>query len=272
MPLCPQCQHDIPSEDLNVGADAAYCRPCDRAFALSMTVHGVFLDRMPQPTPTPTAAAKAHESMALEPVDLYAPPKGCDYTDDGGTATVSSRLHRKTAWEIVCFSLIWNCFTWFGVMSLIIDSNQSGKRIYALSISVIPFVACGAILAWLALTGLFGHYRVRVRANEAVVSVGVLGVYWNRAFRPSDVTEVVVGPNGHIRKTVVKCVLLKNISLKRSVGKPVLFGSYLTEAGRMFMASALVMMLRVKGEVRSRSDTPELHDYERPRYRPNDVT
>src|SRR5215204_386831 len=87
-PTCPRCKGVIPSEDVNVAKDIAFCRACNLSHELSALTAGVEIN--PQ-------------------VDLSRPPQGAWFRREG-IVTVTGATHRSLgqALGLLFFSLFWN--------------------------------------------------------------------------------------------------------------------------------------------------------------------
>ena len=87
-PVCSNCSNVISPEDINVATDVAYCRSCNRSYALSAITHGSVVDANP---------------------DLNHPPPGAWHRVDG-TEIVVGATHRSTSGALgaLAVSLFWN--------------------------------------------------------------------------------------------------------------------------------------------------------------------
>jgi hypothetical protein len=88
IPTCSKCGKAIPSEDVNVANDVAYCRACNVSHQLSALTQGTELEAT---------------------VDLNQPPAGAWYTNDGtGSVIGATRRSLGTAIGALAFGLFWN--------------------------------------------------------------------------------------------------------------------------------------------------------------------
>ena len=101
VPTCSRCGKAIPSEDVNVANDVAYCRVCNLSHKLSALTAGTELDTS---------------------IDLNRPPAGAWYTSDGAGSLIGA-THRSigTAIGALAFALFWN-----GIVSVFVLVALSG--------------------------------------------------------------------------------------------------------------------------------------------------
>jgi hypothetical protein len=100
-PTCSKCRRVIPSDDINVAQDVAYCRQCNISYRLSDLTSG--------------------NDFGIS-VDLNRPPKGAWYRSDGG-GTVIGATNRSlgAAFGLLFFALFWN-----GIVSVFVTFAISG--------------------------------------------------------------------------------------------------------------------------------------------------
>lgn len=161
---CPKCEGEIAEADVNVGANVAFCRVCDEAFALSLLAKGVLVNSGGDPA--------AMFQAPTEVVDISNPPKGCSYADDGMEVVVTASCRSETGWFFLLFSGFWNAITWSVGLAMIF-SGDSGDLVAVLF--MIPFMLIGIGTAIAALVGLWGRVRVRVGREDGEVFLGLLG-------------------------------------------------------------------------------------------------
>src|SRR5205807_2592998 len=87
-PVCPRCRKTIPSEDINVANDIAYCRACNLSHHLSALASGVVVD---------------------PDIDLSRPPAGAWFHRDTVSAVIGAS-HRSPgqAFGLLLITLFWN--------------------------------------------------------------------------------------------------------------------------------------------------------------------
>ncbi|MCC6951619.1 MAG: hypothetical protein IT433_09260 [Phycisphaerales bacterium] len=224
---CPKCAGEIAEADVNVGANVAFCRGCDEAFALSALAKAALVE--------PEGGPAAMFQVPTEVVDISNPPKGCTYQDDGVEVTITASCRSETGWFFLFFSGFWNAITWSVGLAMIF-SGDSGDWIAILF--MIPFMLIGIGTAIPALVGLWGKVRVRVGREDGEVFLGLLGRGWRKQFRPAEVTAVVLEDSG----TKINRVAVPHIVLK-CLGDEVKFGTMLKEPKRNFVLGALKQVL-----------------------------
>jgi hypothetical protein len=241
---CPKCSQDIPTEDVNVGKDIAYCRGCNESFELSALTHGAELE----------AGA-----------DFSHPPAGA-WRRSEGMETVIGATHRSPGLAAagLAVALFWN-----GIVSVFVSANTAatlrhlglqlpawfpgpkmngplmplGMTIF-LWLFLTPFMAVGLVLIGTFLSYLAGHTDVRIANGQAVVFTGVGALGFRRRFDPRDVKDVRIEEgqwrdrNGYPRQTL-------RILVETREGKEIKFGTSLSAERRKFVAAALRRELRL---------------------------
>jgi hypothetical protein len=237
-PKCTRCKRTIPSDDINVAMDVAYCRGCNLSHPLSQLTHGPELDPN---------------------VNLNNPPAGAWYRKDA-MGTVIGSTHRSwgTALGALLIGLFWN-----GIVSVFVlvaiagtlrnchiplphwfpapDMNGSpmgvGMTLF-LWIFLTPFIVIGLVMIGTFLSALAGRTEVRIDNREAVVFCGIGPLGFRRRFVPAEVKEVRIddrqwsdNDGGRQRKTY--------IVVETNSGKRLKFASMLADERRKFMAAAL---------------------------------
>lgn len=236
-PSCPKCQRVIPSEDVNVAQDVAFCRACNLASSLSAMLHGLSLE------------AK---------LDTGHPPPGAWCRVEGAGFAIGA-THRSvgTAAGLLFVTLFWN-----GIVSVFVLAALSstlrlfdvpvpewfptpkwkggglmgkGETIF-LWIFLIPFITVGTGMIGALLSTLFGRTEVRINASEGVIVTGIGPLLWRRRFNPTEVKDIMIvdepsrNRNGGTQLRAV--IELQN-------GRRLKFGSLLREERLKFVAAAL---------------------------------
>jgi hypothetical protein len=243
-PTCTRCKRAIPSQDINVAQDVAYCRACNLSYQLSTLTQGGEVD---------TA------------VDVNNPPSGAWYRVDG-TETVIGATHRSlgTAFGTLLFGLFWNGIvsvfvalalastlrlmgfatpSWFPAARMNGGPMSWGLTLF-LWVFLLPFIAVGVAMIAAFLSSIGGRTEVRVDNSEVVVFSGIGALRSRRQFaRPNaagirlDVRQWRDSDGGRHRNA--------NIVIELREGKPVKFGSTLTEVRRKFVAAAVRQALGI---------------------------
>lgn len=237
-PTCSKCQRTIPSEDVNVAQDVAYCRPCNLSYPLSALTRGLGID------------AK---------VDLHRPPAGCWYRDNQ-SGTVIGATHRSVGMALptLLFGLFWNGIVsvfvllavagtlkhldvavpaWFPAPQMNGSDMSVGMTIF-LWIFLTPFIAIGLGLVGAFLACIAGRTEVRIHNKEAAVFVGLGAMGFCRRFTPAAVRDVRI-EDKQWRDSDGDRQRKASILIETRTGKQIKFGSMLTEERRHFVAGAL---------------------------------
>jgi hypothetical protein len=233
-PICPRCKRAIPSEDVNVAQDIAFCRNCDLSHRLS----------------TLTSATPVDEN-----VDVNRPPAGAWHVQDGEGVRVGSTLRSLGQ----AFALLFFCLFWNGIVSVFVFMAAAstlhhlgmplpswvhlkggfapiGLTLF-MWIFLTPFVCIGLAMLATFVSCLAGRIEVRTSHGEAVLFTGVGPIGFRRRFSVSDVMDVRLEENnwrdsrGASRRGTQIVVDTKQ--------KPYNFGSMLSAERRRFLAAVL---------------------------------
>jgi hypothetical protein len=243
-PTCSRCKRVIPSEDINVAQDVAYCRACNLSYQLSNLTQGGEVEQS---------------------VDVNNPPAGAWYRPDG-TETVIGATHRSvgTAFGALLAGLFWN-----GIVSVFVAFNlASTLRLFGFTLPhwfpaarmnggpmgwgltlflwvfLLPFIVIGLALAATFISSIAGRTEVRIDNNEVVVFKGIGTLGSRRRFARSDATGIRLDVR-QWRDNDDDRHRNSNIVLDLREGKPVRFGSMLTEPRRKFLAAAVRQLLGI---------------------------
>lgn len=242
-PTCTRCKRAIPSEEINVAQDVAYCRVCNLSYQLSTLTQGGAIETT---------------------VDVNNPPTGAWYRTDG-TETAIGATHRSlgTAFGTLLFGLFWNGIVsvfvalalastlrlmgfappaWFPAPRMNGGLMGWGMTLF-LWVFLLPFIAIGLAMIAAFVSSVAGRTEVRVdNNNDIVVSSGIGRLGSRRRFTRSDAVEIRLDikqwrdSDGDRHRNA-------NIVIELREGKPVKFGSMLTEARRRFVAGAVKRVL-----------------------------
>jgi hypothetical protein len=207
--ICPQCQREIPLDDVNVAKDVALCRACVQTFSFSEL---------------------SQETLGPE-VDFTRPPRGVWVRQLGGGFEVGSTTRSAIAFFLVPFTLFWSGGALGGIYGSQIFKGQFDPK---LSLFGLPFLIGSLFLVPIALISAFGKLVVRGEGDQGSVFLGVGPVGWTRRFRWSEIKRVHRSMSAWTQNN--RRVPL--IELEREQ-KPVRFGTQLSEKRRDFMLAAL---------------------------------
>jgi hypothetical protein len=234
-PICPRCKGVIPSEDINVANDIAFCRNCDLSHSLSALTSGTIVD---------------------ENVDVSRPPAGTWFQRDGNGVVIGA-THRSIsqAFGLLFFSLFWN-----GIVSVFVllalastlhhfgvplprwlplskgNSIPVGMTIF-LWLFLTPFIAIGFAVLMTLLSCLAGRTEVRIQGGEGVLFTGVGPVGFRKRFSTSEVRDVRI-EDRRWRDSSGSSQRKSQIVIETE-RKPISLGSMLSEERRRFIAGAL---------------------------------
>ncbi|MGZ8900760.1 MAG: hypothetical protein ACXW3Z_11745 [Limisphaerales bacterium] len=228
----------IPSDDINVGADVAFCRSCNVSHPLSGVARGTGID--PQ-------------------VDLTRPPKGT-WHRASGLGTVIGASHRSVGGAIgaLAFAAFWNGIVsifvavalastlallgvprpgWFPAPVMNGGAMGVGITIF-LWLFLTPFIAVGLAMIAAFFSCLAGRTEIQVKDWQGEVFSGVGPIGWRRKFKTEMVKDVRIddkqwrdSDGDHRRNTQVLNEMTE--------GKAIKFGSSLNHERRQFVAAAL---------------------------------
>jgi hypothetical protein len=237
-PTCTKCGKVIPSEDINVANDVAYCRPCNITYKLSEL---------------------SDDTVVPAEVDLSRPPNGAWHRRDGmGVVIGASQRSLGTAFGALLFALFWN-----GIVSVFV-AIALGSTLHLMGFPVpkwfpppmskgipiglgmtiflwlflTPFIVIGLAMIGAFLSSLAGKTEVTIRSDEGTVFTGIGWLGFRSRFRTSAArnlkieTQTVNSNNGNRSRRT-------NIIMELSEGKTIKFGSGLNEERRTFLAAAM---------------------------------
>lgn len=252
-PACPACGTTIPSDDVNVASDVAFCRACNLSHKLSALTHGTALDLN---------------------VDLANPPDGAWCSDDGLAMVVGATMRSVPgALGALFFCLFWNgIVSVFVLIALASTLNHMGITLpqwfpsprmsggpmslgmtLFLWIFLTPFIAVGLALLGAFLACLGGRVEITIRDTRGEVFSGIGPVGLRKHFECVDVRRVTIedkawrDSDGDRRRKV-------NILLEVP-DKPIRFGSMLSDERRKFVAGVAAHMLLGADRAASRRDS-----------------
>ncbi len=237
-PSCPQCQRTIPSADVNVGNDVAFCRTCNVAHPLSDLVHAPDIDPN---------------------LDLTRPPEGawCRHTGLGTNIGATYRSY-GSALGLLAISLFWNGIvsvfvflvlsstlrllhvsppTWFPPVKMNQNEMGVGMTIF-LWLFLTPFMLIGLAMVFGFFMSLGGRTEVTIQNGRGVIFTGIGPVGRRRRFSADAVRTVRIedkrwrDSDGDARRN-------RQILIELLNGKRIELGSTLREDRMNFFVAAL---------------------------------
>lgn len=237
-PACPKCRHPIPPDDVNVGANLAFCRACNLAHELSVIARGT----------------------GIPPdVDLYRPPPGAWQRASGlGTFIGATQRSLSGAFFTFLFGGFWNGIVgvfvalalaatlghlgisrpdWFPTPKMNGGPIGIGMTLF-LWVFLTPFIAIGLAMIAAFLSCLGGRTELRIRDYQGELFSGIGPLGFRKRFKIPDIKDVRIetrkwrSRDGERDRT-------PTILIELAEGKPIKFGSSLREDRRQFIAAAL---------------------------------
>lgn len=235
---CSQCRRPIPTDDLNVAADIALCRPCGKAQKLSELLQAAELERG---------------------VDFENPPAGTWYQQMGNSLVIGAS-HRSLGAAIgaLAITLFWNGIVsvfvccalsatlhllhapvpaWFPEPKMNGEVMGVGMTLF-LWLFLTPFMVIGLAMLGAFLSALGGRTEVTLLSGQGTIFRGIGPLGWRRRFDPETVKDVRIedkrwrdsdGDSRGSRQVVIK---LHN-------GRKLCFGSTLKEERLKFLAAGV---------------------------------
>jgi hypothetical protein len=189
-PICPRCKGVIPSEDINVAKDIAYCRNCNLAQSLSDLASGTVVN---------------------DDVDLTQAPAGAWFRRDPDGMTVgATNRSLGGAFGLLFFALFWNGIvgmfvllalsatlhqlgiglpSWFPAFAAKSNSQPWGFIIF-LWVFLTPFIAIGLVVFGGFLNSLAGRAEVRIQNGQGDLFTGIGPIGFHKRFEAADVRNV----------------------------------------------------------------------------------
>ena len=234
-PICPRCHRVIPSEDINVANDIAFCRNCNLSHSLSALTSGTAVD---------------------ENIDVSRPPAGTWFERNGDGAVIGS-THRSLG---QAFAMLFICLFWNGIVSVFVSFATASTLQHLgmqlphwfhlakggympvpltvfLWLFLTPFMAIGLVLVATFLSSLAGRTEVRIQGGEGVLFTGIGPLGFRKRFSASGVRDVRLedrrwrDSNGNSQR--------KPQIVIETDSKPICFGSMLSDERRRFVAGAV---------------------------------
>jgi len=232
-PTCPACQGVIPSEDVNVGNDIAFCRACNLSHRLSALTHGTVMN------------AK---------IDVTRPPTGVQFHRDGrGTIITASHRSLGTAIGTLLICLFWNGIVSVFVLVATVATLHNlgvtvpvwfpappmtmpvGMNIF-LWLFLIPFITVGSVMFATFVSAVAGHTELRVEGGQVSLFSGIGPIGLRKRFSVSEVRDVRI-ENKNCRNSDGDSQRKAHIIIETD-RKPISCGSMLNDERRQFFAAA----------------------------------
>lgn len=154
---CPKCFQTIPSDQINISTDLAFCEKCNESFYVSDFVDMTYVD---------------------PDIINQEPPHGTWIRQEMYNMVIGATTKSRVVLFLLPFMCIWSGFSLGGIYGTQIMSQKFNLLN---SLFGIPFVIVTFFLGGCTLMGLFGKVEVSIGKNSFVfVGIGSLG--WTRRF------------------------------------------------------------------------------------------
>jgi len=213
--LCPKCQRPVPSDQINVATDLAFCPRCSDGFKISQSI----------------------DQDSVNSDIFRNPPKGSWFRKERDRVIVGASTRSPWAFIIVPFMCVWSGGSIGGIYG-----SQIAKGEFNLESSLfgIPFLLGSIIFGALALMTICGKVEISIgKVSSVFVGIGKVG--WTRRFDWASIHTVreemslVSYPGGHQGAILME-------------GKTRLkFGTGLNEKRRYFFLNALKYLKMERG-------------------------
>lgn len=162
---CPDCNRELPLEDVNVSTDVALCRKCGQTFGYAELLAD-------QATPT---------------VNLQSPPKGVWFERHPDGFEVGTTTRSAIAFFLVPFMCVWSGGSLGGIYG---GQIVKGEFNLMLSLFGIPFLLGTILFGSIALMAVCGKTSLRVQGDDACIFTGIGAIGIRRHFSWSGVTKI----------------------------------------------------------------------------------
>ncbi|MAF10059.1 hypothetical protein CMK11_06360 [Candidatus Poribacteria bacterium] len=159
---CRSCGSEIAADDMNLERAIAKCAACNDVFGFSDPLEAGGNERPPVPMPRNTRVER-----------------------EGADLVITWRWFKLLYLAAVVFAIVWNA----GVMGLWRTALSPGTSLVG-RLSVLPFVAAGAFVAYVALTGLLNSTRLTANSDALTVRHGPIPAPGGRTIPTSDIEQL----------------------------------------------------------------------------------
>ena len=180
---CPQCKQPVPSNQVNIVTDLAFCPHCNEGFKISEAV----------------------DLEAVSPDIVRNPPKGAWFRKEADKIVVGGSTRTPAAFLLVPFVVVWSGGSLGGIYG---GQFIRGHFDPVMSLFGIPFVLGSVCLIGLTLMAIWGKVEVSIgRSSNVFVGIGLLG--WTRRFEWAEVNSIreelaqFQSRQAGVRKTIV---------------------------------------------------------------------
>ncbi|MBI9016579.1 MAG: hypothetical protein JEZ07_04875 [Phycisphaerae bacterium] len=209
--ICPECNIEIPQDQINIANDLAYCPECGEAFSIS--------EQLDEP------------EIELSPKVLENPPKGAWYQKNYNGFTIGATTRSVgTAVFMVPFMCVWSGFSIAGIYG-----SQIAKGHFDLHQSLfgLPFLIGTFVLLGVTMMAIWGKVEITVNGSDANVLIGVGNKGWKRKFTWKEINNIYEDTSSiRINDQYRQVIVLEGL-------KKIKFGTNLTDDRRYFILDSL---------------------------------
>ncbi len=163
--LCPNCNNELLSENINVNTDLGKCHLCNHVFKLSDHIGNIMDDGF----------------------DINDPPKDTWIIRDRDVLIIGASTRSAIAFFLVPFMLIWSGGSIGGIYGTQITD---GEFDLSLSLFGIPFLL-GSIVFWaLTLMSIWGKVELTFHRGGGEILTGIGNLGYRKRFSWDEVSEV----------------------------------------------------------------------------------
>ncbi len=170
---CPSCESLIPSSNLNVATDVAFCETCNEAFAISSLVAS---------------------GSSLADFDINQPPRGAWFEDLGTGWRIGATTRSPSAFFLVPFMCVWSGFSLGGIYGTQIVKGEFNLM---MSLFGIPFVLGTLLFGTIAVMSVCGKLVISTDRDQGSVFTGVGPIGWTRRFDWTSISGVEESYRGY---------------------------------------------------------------------------
>lgn len=210
---CPNCNSEIPKENINIQTDLAHCFSCDSIISISEVMNGTPFD---------------------EDFDIDSPPSGAWIRRERSQLVIGATTRSAVAFFIVPFMLVWSGGSIGGIYG---SQLISGEFNLFMSLFGIPFLL-GSVIFWsFALMTIAGKVELTLTRDGGKVFTGVGSIGLTKKFTWDEVSSITEGVSN------VKYPGKQNGNLQLEGQKRISFGSGLKTDRQYYILKAMKVIL-----------------------------
>ena len=170
---CPNCEKELPLDDVNMAQDMALCRACG--------YRGAFLGAMSVPQMTDEEMARPPKRVSLQ-------------REFGDALTITCRPKKTALLFLVPFTALWSGVSMTGIY---IVPLATGQFDWKMGLFGLPFLIGTLGFLFAILYTLFGATKVTLAKGRVQVFMGVFGLGRTREMECGKGTKVTIEKSGY---------------------------------------------------------------------------